>query len=75
MVYLLSKDFDHKGIVFLNKFHLIVQYDWYHSLIYVLSSLVDSDVLHVLDAHGRCGQDMYLLAYPDNSPFLESPES
>ena len=54
MVYLLSKDFDHKGFVILKKFHLIVQYDWHHSLIDVLSSLVDSDVLHILDGHGRC---------------------
>jgi hypothetical protein len=75
MVYLLSKDFDHKGIFFLNIFHLIVQYDWYNSLIYVLSSLVNSDVLHVLDAHGRCGQDTYLLPYLDHSSFLKSPES
>jgi hypothetical protein len=53
MVYLLSKDFHHKGIVFLEIFHLVVQNDWYRSLIDELSSLVNSDVLHILHAHGR----------------------
>jgi hypothetical protein len=53
MVYLLSKDFDHKVIIFLEIFHLVVQNDWQHSLIDELSSLVNSDVLYVLQAHGR----------------------
>jgi hypothetical protein len=52
MVYLLSKDFDQKGIVFLEIFHLVVQNDWHRSLIDELSSLVNSDVLHILHAHG-----------------------
>ena len=52
MVFLFSKDFDHKGIIFLEILHLVVQNDWYHSLIDELSSLVNSNVLHVLYAHG-----------------------